>query len=109
MKNRHEKIVFEAKKGITFEVSKGTRGELIIYTVVYRNYNNPNNNYENFQRILLTVRSKYVNIYTVTGQGSKPFAEVVELVYGSSLENCRRLIAYRGFESHPLRQILNNE
>ena len=31
--------------------------------------------------------------------------EVVELVYGTSLENWRRFIAYRGFESHPLRQI----
>ena len=31
--------------------------------------------------------------------------EVVELVYGTSLENWRRLIAYRGFESHPLRQL----
>ena len=30
--------------------------------------------------------------------------EVVELVYGTSLENWRALIAYRGFESHPLRQ-----
>ena len=32
-------------------------------------------------------------------------AEVVELVYGTSLENWRAFIAYRGFESHPLRQI----
>ena len=32
--------------------------------------------------------------------------EVVELVYGTSLENWRALIAYRGFESHPLRQII---
>ena len=31
--------------------------------------------------------------------------EVVELVYGTSLENWRRFVAYRGFESHPLRQI----
>ena len=30
MKNRHEKIVLEAEKGITFEVSEGTSGELII-------------------------------------------------------------------------------
>ena len=30
--------------------------------------------------------------------------EVVELVYGTSLENWRAFIAYRGFESHPLRQ-----
>ena len=30
--------------------------------------------------------------------------EVVELVYGTSLENWRRFVAYRGFESHPLRQ-----
>ena len=29
--------------------------------------------------------------------------EVVELVYGTSLENWRRFVAYRGFESHPLR------
>ena len=33
------------------------------------------------------------------------YGEVVELVYGTSLENWRALIAYRGFESHPLRQI----
>ena len=32
------------------------------------------------------------------------YGEVVELVYGTSLENWRALIAYRGFESHPLRQ-----
>ena len=31
--------------------------------------------------------------------------EVVELVYGTSLENWRRFIAYRGFESHPLRHL----
>ena len=31
------------------------------------------------------------------------FGEVVELVYGTSLENWRRFVAYRGFESHPLR------
>ena len=34
----------------------------------------------------------------------QPQGEVVELVYGTSLENWRALIAYRGFESHPLRQ-----
>ena len=33
----------------------------------------------------------------------QPSGEVVELVYGTSLENWRRFIAYRGFESHPLR------
>ena len=33
--------------------------------------------------------------------------EVVELVYGTSLENWRRFVAYRGFESHPLRQELD--
>ena len=33
------------------------------------------------------------------------YAEVVELVYGTSLENWRALIAYRGFESHPLRHL----
>ena len=32
--------------------------------------------------------------------------EVVELVYGTSLENWRAFIAYRGFESHPLRQTI---
>ena len=32
------------------------------------------------------------------------YGEVVELVYGTSLENWRRFVAYRGFESHPLRQ-----
>ena len=32
------------------------------------------------------------------------FGEVVELVYGTSLENWRAFVAYRGFESHPLRQ-----
>lgn len=30
MKNRYDKFVFEAEKGITFEVSEGTSGELII-------------------------------------------------------------------------------
>ena len=34
----------------------------------------------------------------------QPSGEVVELVYGTSLENWRRFVAYRGFESHPLRQ-----
>ena len=33
-----------------------------------------------------------------------PHGEVVELVYGTSLENWRAFVAYRGFESHPLRQ-----
>ena len=46
---------------------------------------------------------KYVNIYTVADVESNNNAEVVELVYGTSLENWRRFIAYRGFESHPLR------
>ena len=32
------------------------------------------------------------------------YGEVVELVYGTSLENWRAFVAYRGFESHPLRQ-----
>ena len=35
---------------------------------------------------------------------SMPHGEVVELVYGTSLENWRAFVAYRGFESHPLRQ-----
>ena len=39
----------------------------------------------------------------------QPQGEVVELVYGTSLENWRALIAYRGFESHPLRQIKNKK
>ena len=34
------------------------------------------------------------------------YGEVVELVYGTSLENWRAFIAYRGFESHPLRQTI---
>ena len=34
------------------------------------------------------------------------YGEVVELVYGTSLENWRRFVAYRGFESHPLRHFL---
>ena len=42
---------------------------------------------------------KYANIITVARHG-----EVVELVYGTSLENWRAFVAYRGFESHPLRQ-----
>ena len=33
--------------------------------------------------------------------------EVVELVYGTSLENWRAFVAYRGFESHPLRQFID--
>ena len=32
--------------------------------------------------------------------------EVVELVYGTSLENWRAFVAFRGFESHPLRHFL---
>ena len=34
--------------------------------------------------------------------------EVVELVYGTSLENWRGFGAYRGFESHPLRHFFLN-
>ena len=49
---------------------------------------------------LLTAIVKYANIITVARNG-----EVVELVYGTSLENWRAFIAYRGFESHPLRQV----
>ena len=37
------------------------------------------------------------------------YGEVVELVYGTSLENWRRFVAYRGFESHPLRHFFNME
>ena len=38
-------------------------------------------------------------------EGNLPtHGEVVELVYGTSLENWRAFVAYRGFESHPLRQ-----
>ena len=36
-------------------------------------------------------------------------AEVVELVYGTSLENWRAFVAYRGFESHPLRHLFFKE
>ena len=36
------------------------------------------------------------------------YGEVVELVYGTSLENWRRFVAYRGFESHPLRHFFLN-
>ena len=39
----------------------------------------------------------------------QPSGEVVELVYGTSLENWRRFVAYRGFESHPLRQEMEAE
>ena len=39
----------------------------------------------------------------------QPSGEVVELVYGTSLENWRRFVAYRGFESHPLRQKMEAE
>ena len=40
---RYEKFVLEAEKGITFEVSEGTRGELIIRAtnVCSKNYENP--------------------------------------------------------------------
>ena len=38
-----------------------------------------------------------------------PHGEVVELVYGTSLENWRAFVAYRGFESHPLRQRKNRK
>ena len=50
--------------------------------------------------LLLTATGKCAMIVHVAGHG-----EVVELVYGTSLENWRRFVAYRGFESHPLRQI----
>ena len=46
----------------------------------------------------MTIKEEYANIYIVVRHG-----EVVELVYGTSLENWRRFVAYRGFESHPLR------
>ena len=55
---------------------------------------------KNSEKILLTATEKYANIVLVAGHG-----EVVELVYGTSLENWRRFVAYRGFESHPLRQV----
>ncbi len=40
---RYEKFAFEAEKGIPFEVSEGTRGELIIRThnIATANYANP--------------------------------------------------------------------
>ena len=50
------------------------------------------------EKIILTINIYYANIYIVVRHG-----EVVELVYGTSLENWRRFVAYRGFESHPLR------
>ena len=54
---------------------------------------------------------KSVNIVNVRSKNAFEFGEVVELVYGTSLENWRRFVAYRGFESHPLRQtiILNDK
>ena len=55
--------------------------------------------YQIFKNLLLTAAKKYANIVLVAGHG-----EVVELVYGTSLENWRAFVAYRGFESHPLRQ-----
>ena len=42
--------------------------------------------------------------YRLLGGQTLTNGEVVELVYGTSLENWRAFIAYRGFESHPLRQ-----
>ena len=57
--------------------------------------------YLKFQKILLTENTKDAIIYTVPSEQN---GEVVELVYGTSLENWRRFVAYRGFESHPLRQ-----
>ena len=54
---------------------------------------------KNYKNLLLTATGKCVNIILVAGHG-----EVVELVYGTSLENWRAFVAYRGFESHPLRQ-----
>ena len=53
---------------------------------------------ENAKKVLTAI-VKYANIITVARNG-----EVVELVYGTSLENWRAFVAYRGFESHPLRQ-----
>ena len=46
---------------------------------------------------------KNVNINTVVDEYNI-LGEVVELVYGTSLENWRGFVAHRGFESHPLRQ-----
>ena len=44
---------------------------------------------------------KYAILIIVVRHG-----EVVELVYGTSLENWRAFVAYRGFESHPLRHFI---
>ena len=48
-----------------------------------------------FQKMLICIMSLDICL---------EYGEVVELVYGTSLENWRAFIAYRGFESHPLRQ-----
>ena len=48
MKNRYDKLVLEAEKGITFEDSEETSGKLVIRTlniatanVYFKNYMNP--------------------------------------------------------------------
>ena len=43
-------------------------------------------------------------VYIVLQEAETLLGEVVELVYGTSLENWRGFVAHRGFESHPLRQ-----
>lgn len=47
MKNRYEKFVFEAEEGITFEVSEGTNGELIIRALNVATLNVYSENYAN--------------------------------------------------------------
>ncbi len=53
----------------------------------------------------MTNLNKNAKIKTV-GRILLTLGEVVELVYGTSLENWRAFVAYRGFESHPLRQTI---
>ena len=45
-------------------------------------------------------------VYIVLQEAETLLGEVVELVYGTSLENWRGFVAHRGFESHPLRQYI---
>ena len=53
--------------------------------------------------LLLTKWNRNGNI-SIVENGWRQDGEVVELVYGTSLENWRGFVAHRGFESHPLRQ-----
>ena len=65
-------------------------------------------NVRKFRKFTIDKQEENVLIYILLSTTEVTYAEVVELVYGTSLENWRRFIAYRGFESHPLRHFFIN-